>query len=154
VIREARPVDVPQLARLACALSRAQVRVAPALEIRVPTAGAMTRHFSRCLKDRRHTRVFVAEADAALIGFIHGTVEKPKHFTMARLGILQACYVASRSRREGVGRALVDAMVGWFSERGIRIVDLGVLASNPAQRFWRKLGFREFYIKMRARIRR
>lgn len=147
-IRKARPSDLRSLARLACDLDRSQGSIAPELKIRVPTIREKTLVLAGTLK-KSNVRVLVAEAEGALIGYALGTVDKPIHFRYRRLGTLQACYVEARQRRGGVGKALVDAVLEWFRDKGVRAVDLGVLHSNGAFRFWRKLGFREYYLKLR-----
>ena len=148
LIRNARPGDLRSLARLACSLDRYQASIAPELKIRVPTTREKMLTLARPLK-KRNVRVMVAEAEGSVVGYALGSVDKPMHFTYRRLGVLQACHVEAGHRRGGVGNALVDALLEWFRGRGIRAVDLGVLHANEAFRFWRALGFREYYLKMR-----
>ncbi len=151
ILRPAQPSDRRSLAKLGRALSRHQSTCDPALRVRIPTAKEQERHFARSLRSRS-SRILVAEKDGALVGFVHGSVEKPPHFNYPRLGYLHACYVDDAHRNGGVGRALVLALLDWFHARGLRVVDLGVLRSNVAFRFWKELGFREYYLKMRKRL--
>jgi ribosomal protein S18 acetylase RimI-like enzyme len=148
LIRKARSSDLRSLERMARDLDRYQASIAPELKIRVPTSRQKTLALAGPLK-KRNVQVVVAEVDGALVGYVLGTVDKPIHFKLRRLGNIHACYVEAGHRRGGVGKALVDAVVEWFRSEGVQAVDLGVLHSNEAFRFWRKLGFREYYLKMR-----
>ena len=51
------------------------------------------------------------------------------------------CYVESRFRGTGVGRAAVEQVLARERARGTAVVEAGVLRDNPALGFWRKLGF-------------
>lgn len=51
------------------------------------------------------------------------------------------CYVESRLRGSGVGRAAVEQLLARERARGTAVVDAAVLRDNPALEFWRKLGF-------------
>jgi GNAT superfamily N-acetyltransferase len=152
LIRNARPGDLRCLAAMARALSRHESSCAPTLNVRVLTTREWARHLSPRLKRSRNSRVVVAEEKGAVIGYAVGNVVKPVFFKVRRLGMIDACFVDPAHRKAGIGKSLVDALFDWFRDKGIRTVDLGALRSNPGFRFWRKLGFREFYVRMRRRL--
>jgi GNAT superfamily N-acetyltransferase len=54
---------------------------------------------------------------------------------------VDALYVTPDHRGQGVGRALVDAMVGWAREAGVRCVRLDA-PEEATRRFFSHLGFR------------
>jgi len=51
-------------------------------------------------------------------------------------------YLEPDKRRQGIGRAAVEALLAAHRERGTHLVEAGILRDNePAQAFWRSLGF-------------
>lgn len=54
---------------------------------------------------------------------------------------VDALFVPAGHRGQGVGRALVDAMVGWAGATDVRFVRLNA-PEEPARRFYAHLGFR------------
>ena len=61
---------------------------------------------------------------------------------------IQTIAVAESSRRGGLGRALVDALIAEARRRGARQVFLEVRADNPdAQRLYRALGFEQIAVR-------
>jgi len=57
--------------------------------------------------------------------------------------IVQDLYVEARSRRRGVGRALVAKLLEEARAIGVERIDLEVLSTNEAATgFWRSMGFR------------
>jgi ribosomal protein S18 acetylase RimI-like enzyme len=58
------------------------------------------------------------------------------------VGQLISMWVAPEARRSGVGRMLIDAIVAWAAERGLRTIKLMVTSVNGgAMEFYRRLGF-------------
>ena len=55
---------------------------------------------------------------------------------------LVSMWTAPSHRRKGVGRLLVEAVVAWAMQRGVRVLQLMVTSKNePAMRFYDELGF-------------
>jgi ribosomal protein S18 acetylase RimI-like enzyme len=69
----------------------------------------------------------VAEEDGVLVGMVGGDFRSNE-----RAVHLVALWVDPAVRGRGVGRALVDALVGWAQERGAVRVELWVVEDNPA----------------------
>jgi ribosomal protein S18 acetylase RimI-like enzyme len=60
----------------------------------------------------------------------------------AAVGQLISMWVAPEARRSGAGRILIDAIVAWAGERGLRTIKLMVTSVNGgAMEFYRRLGF-------------
>lgn len=80
-------------------------------------------------------RLFVAEMDAAVIGFAVGKVA-------GDLAELESVAVDLRMRRGGVGRALCAAVIAWSREESATAVELEVRAASAgAIELYRGLGF-------------
>jgi len=87
----------------------------------------------------RHPRDDANDADDAddadVVGFVHAIVD-------GDCGTLLRAYVHPDARGEGVGRALVDAALDAFRDRGCDRAEAMVLARNdPGNAFYRSLGF-------------
>jgi ribosomal protein S18 acetylase RimI-like enzyme len=60
----------------------------------------------------------------------------------ASVGQLISMWVAPEARRSGVGRMLIDAIVVWAAERGVKTIKLMVTSVNDgAMEFYRRNGF-------------
>jgi ribosomal protein S18 acetylase RimI-like enzyme len=71
--------------------------------------------------------VFFAESERTLLGMVMASVDDDDGSSSA----LRAMWVASTTRRQGVGRALVSAAVEWCSTIGTDKVQLWVARTNP-----------------------
>ena len=103
--------------------------------------------------DDSHTRVFVAEDQGRVVGFVMGVIVDmlPETFVAARSGFLADIYVLPEYRGRGVGCALVDALRAWFQGRGVMHYEWFVAEKNAAARaFWQKVGGSDVMIRMRA----
>jgi GNAT superfamily N-acetyltransferase len=85
---------------------------------------------------------FVAERDRQWIGIATGLARDPDEPNDLR-PVLSGMFVAPEGRRCGVGNALVDAVIGWATERRAIGLCLWVTANNnPAIALYDKCGFR------------
>lgn len=85
--------------------------------------------------------VLVADDDGTLVGWIK-LVPPTALASNAHVQQIQGLGVDPESRRSGIGRALLDAVVALAVSRGARKVTLRVLSSNgPAQRLYISAGF-------------
>jgi len=82
----------------------------------------------RLLADTRR-QVLVAVVDDAVMAFAIGHVDRVGE---ASIGIVDGCYVESGARRAGLGRALVDRLVAWFTSSGCLGVDISALPGDRA----------------------
>lgn len=116
--------------------------------------------------DGRKGRILVADHHGVLAGFImirtvdypspegRSVIQRirrspgeppPAPMEPLRLGIIEQCFVPSTQRRQGTGKQLVEAALGWFKVKKIRRVELSVDVRNQAaEHFWRSMGFEPF----------
>ena len=92
---------------------------------------------------------FVAEAaDGTLVGMAVGA-PAPDHPDAAGLF---GMWVAPNARGQGIGGALVDAVVGWAASVGYELIGLGVTTTNTAAiAFYERKGFADLGERMPLR---
>jgi len=112
---------------------------------------AEERRYLKALRRYPHAAVYVAERDdGALVGRL--SVARDTHPASAHVADL-GLMVAQDARRQGVGRALLDAAVAWARSAGVRKLELHVFPWNePALALYESFGFeREGYRKAHYR---
>ncbi len=155
MIRFAAETDAAAISRLWSKLVAYHRALDPDMPAAAPDGAA---RYSRSLIDRledHHTCVLVAEQDGLVVGYVLGVVVDlmPEMFDYEAGGFLADIFVEAEYRGRGIGLALVEALAGWFRQRGLRHFEWHVAASNAnALAFWRKVGGRDFMIRMRADI--
>lgn len=94
--------------------------------------------------------VFVAERDAAVLGYVYAAIEPPSWKELrARAGYIHDIVVGADDRRSGVATALMTAAIDWLRERRVPRVLLGTAVQNEgAQALFARLGFRKTMIEM------
>jgi RimJ/RimL family protein N-acetyltransferase len=99
------------------------------------------RRYLKALRRYPHAAVYVAErsADGAIIGRLSLARDThPASAHVADLGLM----VAADARRQGVGRALLDAAVEWARGADVRKLELHVFPWNePAIALYERFGF-------------
>jgi len=132
-VRPAKPGDVPTLFRMKLDLARAEGNES----VMVATERDWLRDGFG--PDARF-RSFLAEQATTAIGMITYS-----EVYMTALGgvvfSIQDLYVEPAQRKLGAGRALVIEVAAAAVERGVPLIQLNVLDSNPARKFYRRLGF-------------
>ena len=92
------------------------------------------------LLDLSRERVFVAEYNNRVVGFVHAEDYKTLYFD--ELINLLGLAVANDYRRQGVATKLIDFVEQWAKEIGIKMIRLNSGSSRKeAHEFYRKLGF-------------
>ena len=151
IIRRARRTDLGALGRLGATLLRLhhgfdRARfIAPGDD---PEGGYAW--FLGTQLTKRDSRVFVAERDAAVVGYVYAAVE-PRSWKELRdeAGFIHDVLVEESARGAGVGRALLHAAMAWLHGRDVpRVVLWTAHGNEPAQRLLGALGFRPTMIEM------
>ncbi|MEP6897199.1 MAG: GNAT family N-acetyltransferase [Rhodanobacter sp.] len=90
--------------------------------------------------------IFGAFDEGGLAGFV--AFVRPSRRKLHHVAELAGMYVDRQRRRNGVGRALLDAVVVHARSLGVRQLKLGVNATNTAaQQLYRAAGFERFAIE-------
>ena len=94
--------------------------------------------------------LLVAEALGKVVGYAYGRIEgRDWGKLLDRHGEFIDLWVDEKARRSGAGRALCEAMVAAFRERGISQVVLYAASKNPnAQALFKSVGFRPTMVEM------
>lgn len=129
VVRQAEPSDAEQLTRLADAVSAEPEGWLISVAGEWRSAGD-ERRFLKALRRYEHAAVFVAEReDGRLVGRLSvGRDPHPASTHVADVGLM----VALDARRQGVGRALLQAAAEWARQAGVRKLELHVFPWNEA----------------------
>ncbi|MDQ0561572.1 ribosomal protein S18 acetylase RimI-like enzyme [Rhizobium mesoamericanum] len=99
---------------------------------------------------RQDVVMLVAEVDGAVSGYAYGTVEGPDYMALrGPAGVIHDLYVDQEHRRLGIGRSLLELMVGELEKRSAPRVILSAAARNEAaRRLFAMAGFRETMVEM------
>lgn len=100
--------------------------------------------------DSEEAEVIIADKAGKIIGYSFIEISKyPPVFERDEYGRISDVVVADEHRRCGIGRALFDASMKWFSEQGINRIELRVAyQNNLARGFWEKMGFKPLMMTM------
>jgi GNAT superfamily N-acetyltransferase len=96
--------------------------------------------------------VFVAESDQEIIGIVIAQIRQTQNVSV----LVQRTYlnisdlvVIESFRKQGVGKALMEQVYLWASERGIKHIELTVWAFNlSAKNFYQQLGYKILHHQM------
>ena len=139
IVRPADPADAEALTRLA-----EEVSAEPEAWL-ISTNGEWRsvgdeRRYLKAVRKYPHAAVYVAErSDGAIVGRLSLARDThPASTHVADLGLM----VAREARRQGVGKAMLEASVEWAKAAGVRKIELHVFPWNdPAIQLYERFGF-------------
>lgn len=99
---------------------------------------------------KRNYRFFIAEDQERPVGFIEGCIKKsPPFYKYSRRGEISPTFVKKEYRNKSIGKKLVKEMLSWFKLKGVRWIQLITHTKNiNSINFWKKIGFKEYSIRM------
>jgi ribosomal protein S18 acetylase RimI-like enzyme len=145
VIRPARCEDAESVVGLWRCLVETHAVLDAAFALRSDASLRLERAVTRALVDP-DVGVWVSERSGERLGFCAACLERSDALAAeTRRAAITELYVRPDARRQGRGRALVDAALAWAREHGAARVEVRVAARNAAgQAFWRAQGFGDF----------
>lgn len=155
LIREYRVEDAPQLEECFVALQDYERLLDDKLaDSRKVSKQYLEYMFARC--DETGGKVFVAEVDGLVVGFISVWVRvkaKMIEETEYDYAYVSDLVVLPDYRGLGLGRALLHKAEDYAAREGASLLRLGVLAKNePARRLYNSLGYEERVIELNKRL--
>ena len=103
-------------------------------------------------------RILVAELNEATVGFVTVLAKvKSEEIEDGEIeyGLVSDMVVASKYRKQGIGRKLLEAAELYARSKGVRWLRIGVLAENhSADGLYDSMGFRKMYIEREKELTR
>ncbi len=89
----------------------------------------------------------------ALVGWAYARlVDREPVYEPERVLHISALFVYGPYRREGIGRALLEALLEWGRDSACVEAELNVLVGNPARTLYERLGFSASRVKMALKL--
>jgi GNAT superfamily N-acetyltransferase len=100
------------------------------------------------LLERETSAIFIALRSGEPVGYITGVMQEDSRLVLCRRGLVEDWYVVPEARRQGVGRLLLNALVGRFRAMGCQVVESGTWWGNAvARRAHDSAGFQALEIR-------
>lgn len=95
--------------------------------------------------------VYVVEHDGKILASGCARIKPDRHYLKhERMGYLGFMFVPKEHRGQGLNKLIVDNLIEWCKERGLKEIRLDVYETNaPAIRAYEKSGFKKHLITMR-----
>lgn len=136
-VRSAAEADIPAITAI---YRPAVLNGTASFELDPPDEAEMNRRF-HVLTDAGFPYL-VAEAGGAILGYAYAGAYRPR--PAYRFSVENSVYVAADAHRRGVGRVLLEALIGICTDRGYRqmIAVIGDSAQSGSIGLHRSMGFR------------
>ncbi len=149
-IRRAEARDLPAVSVLAGMLVRQHHDFDAQRFMLIPNVEAGYERFFRSQLADSEVVILVAELDREVVGYAYARLE-PRDWNnlLDACGALHDIFVSARARRQGVARALVDAVRERLRQQGAPRLVLHTASKNAtARQFFAAIGFRETMIEL------
>jgi ribosomal protein S18 acetylase RimI-like enzyme len=102
--------------------------------------------YAEAARTRDDYRLRVAEVDGEVVGFaVSCLLPNSPVYRTRWIGYINDISVTASRRGLGIGEALVDDAVWWLKRNGAESIEVYVARANAgAQRFWRRVGGRDY----------
>jgi ribosomal protein S18 acetylase RimI-like enzyme len=152
-IRRCQPRDLDRVTALWSALTVHHSRLDPVFALRAGAGERIRALLASQLRDP-DTAIFVADDAGNLKGFCAVRIDRaPPIFEESERAEITDLGVREGERRQGHGRALVEAALLWIAAHGIERVEVRVAFRNEqGQGFWRALGFGDLMDVLHRRL--
>ena len=101
--------------------------------------------------------IFVAEESGEAIGWVVVHEDDDDVYVVdaeRRYAYVSELFVAAGARGTGVGKALLDACEAWARDRGMTVMQIGVLPANVrAEAVYRRAGYESYALRLRKYLR-
>jgi len=147
MIRPYVPADVAAIKRLLAQLQAVEAALQPARKSAPAVAAEEIWGETQRLLDEGKAEVFVAEDSGAIVGVGIGYENRSGDLSLTiearRSGYVSDLVVDSSRRGQGIGRALLAALLERFRHRGLKIGRIGAITENvDAIRLYQDVGFK------------
>lgn len=139
-IRSAKPEDAEEIARVGIASWNETYRgIVPDSHLDAMDLNERIQWTTDCLLDPNVAfYTVVAEQDRAVVGYAAGGPNRSSDPSYQ--GELYTLYLLRKAQKQGLGRALVQAVAQRLAEQGHMNMRVNVLRDNPARAFYERLG--------------
>lgn len=154
IIRAAKTQDAAEIGQLWVQLVEYHRQLDDRMPIAAPDGAERYAYRVQDSIEDSHTKVFVAEDDNKVVGYVMGVVVDllPEMFAEERGGFLADIFVLPEYRSKGTGKALVNALKAWFRARDIEHFEWYVATKNTSGiAFWRSVQGEDVMLRMRAK---
>ena len=145
-VREAAPGDIDTVVELWCEFQDYHADLDPLFR-RAEAGRESFREWVCKPLEAEDGLLLVAEEEGRVVAYLlAGEVSRPGIFAERRAGMVYDLALTAAHRGGGIGTALVESALKWFSGRGLTLLQCGVATANEGARaFWRRHGFRPLH---------
>jgi len=155
IIRNARETDYAALCRLWDEVDLLHRQRLPAI-FRPPDGPVRERDYYLGLLADENVAIFLAEQAGEPVGFVHVLEARSWDLPILvprRFAIIDNLVVTGRSRRQGIGRLLMEEAEDWARQRGLTTVELTVYEFNRgAFALYEQMGYETLHRRMSKKL--
>ncbi len=155
IIRKAKKSDIDDIIRLADQLRKTEAPLDKTKNIKEDSyLSDIYREKELKYISSRKKIFLVAEIDKKIIGYVNGyIVENPDIYYREPVAYLDCLCVDKVSRKQGIGKKLIDEFSSIVKKKGAKYVKLNAFENNtPAVNLYKKEGFEEYSIYYMKKI--